>query len=105
MFLLIGNVPLNRSTSVGADRKRRVAFLPRKSSQADLLMDPNGRCFFQLAQDVGQAMGGLQADKKMDMIGDTADSLRQPTETGKLRSQTPGPTPAPPPRTGARAPA
>src|SRR5713101_2352825 len=87
MFFLIGDVLLNRRPRGSANRKRRVAFLPGKCSQPDLLMDPNRGCLFQFAQDVGQAVAGFQTDEKMDMIGYATDPLWEPSEPGKRASQ------------------
>jgi hypothetical protein len=87
VLLLMSDVLLDGLPSGRANRKCRVAFLSGKRWQANLLMNPDRRDFFQFAHDVGQAMGGPQTDEKMDMIGNATDSLREPTQPGNRAAQ------------------
>ena len=87
MFLLIRDVLLNRRPRGGAYGECRIAFLPGKGSQADLLMHPCRGSLFQLTHDVRQTMSRFQADQKVDMIGHAADALRKSTEARNDSSQ------------------
>src|SRR6478672_2319775 len=80
MFLLIRDVLLNRRPRGGAYGECRIALLPGKRSQADLLMHPCRGSLFQLTHDVRQTMSRFQADQKVDVIVDTADALRNSTK-------------------------
>src|ERR1051325_5486958 len=87
VFLLIRDVPLDHRPRGGAHRERRVAYLPGKGEQADLLMYPRRRCFFQLTHEIRQAMSSFQANEQMDMIRDAADALRKSAEAGNGPAQ------------------
>ena len=81
MFLLGGNVFTNRRALRSADGEGAITFLPLKGALADFIVDPPGRNTFQLAQDVGEAMGGAQTDEQMHMVGDTADGFGDAIQT------------------------
>jgi hypothetical protein len=87
MLLLIRDVLLNRLPRGSAHRKCRIAFLPGKGPQADLLLHPFRGSLFQLAQNVRQAMSRFQTDQKVDVIGHTADALWKSAEAGDGPSQ------------------
>ena len=91
MLDLIADVFLHPRTRCRAHRKSTISFLPRKSTQLDLVTHPHRRCFLQFAQKIRQTMRGLQSNKKVHMIGHTADTLRNSTEarhgTTKIRVQ------------------
>ncbi len=80
MLVLIGDVALHRFPCVRADREGRVADLPSKRRQTDLLVYPDRRRFLQFALHVGQAMGRVQTDEKMDMIVHATNLLRKSAE-------------------------
>jgi hypothetical protein len=42
------------------------------------LVDPVCRCLFQLAQEIRQAVRGLEADQQMHVIGNATDAFGTP---------------------------
>ena len=81
MFILIGDVVSDRCHGRGADGERCVSLLPRKPWVATRICGPLRGSLFQIPQKVGQAMGGLQANEQVHMIGDSADALGGTAET------------------------
>ena len=81
MFLLIRNVLLHASPRRRADGEGAVSFLPDESSVFDLFVYPDRRCLLQLPHEVGEAMGRLQSDEKMNMVLHPANTLAKASET------------------------
>src|SRR5947199_10315389 len=72
---LLLDVTANRLALGSADRKRTVAFLPCKTTDANLIVYPPGRNGLQLAKHISKAVRRAKADQQMHMIRDTTDAL------------------------------
>src|SRR2546428_11491656 len=70
---LLLDVTANHLALGSADRKRTVAFLPCKITDANLIVHPTGRNGLQLAKHISNAMRRAKADQQM--IRDTTDAL------------------------------
>jgi len=72
---LLLDVTANHLALGSADRKRTVALLPCKITDANLIVHPTGRNGLQLAKHISKAMRRAKADQQMHVIRDTTDAL------------------------------
>ena len=80
MLGLVRDVFLHLRPRCRTHRECPIAFLPRKLTQHDLFMHPNGRSLFQLPHEIGQAMRRLQPHEQVYMIGHATDTLSETTQ-------------------------
>ena len=81
MLRSVRDVFLNLWSGRRTHRESSVAFLPRKLTQLDLFMHPNGRSLLQLPHEIGKAMGRLQPNQQVHMIGHATDTLSETTQS------------------------
>ena len=75
MFLLPADVAADVFAVGRADAECAIAFLPCKGAVTGLVMNPLRGNRLDVANHIGEAGGGFQPEKEVNMIGHTADSL------------------------------
>ena len=75
MFLLAGDVIGDGATIGGTYGEYAVSVLPGSGGLAYLVMHPAGRDGFHVANDVGEAMCGFEAQEQVDVIAGAAYGL------------------------------
>jgi len=73
---LVRDVTLHLRTGRRADSERSIPFLPGEPPQSDGFMNPSRGRLFKLQHEIGQAMGGLQSNELMHVIGHASYPLR-----------------------------
>jgi len=81
MFLLPRDIGTHAIPSRGTDSQSAVAFLPGKAPPSTYVVHPNAGGLFELPHEIGEAMGGLQADKQVHVIRRPADTVRFAAES------------------------
>lgn len=80
MLFLPGDVIADGFKGGWADTESSVSFLPMEIAEREGFRDPDGGGFFQLADEIGQTVGGFEIEQKMDMISNSANSLKKASE-------------------------
>lgn len=76
MLFLIRNVMAHGIESCRAHGESGIAVLPRETSEVETFFEMCGRGLFQFPHNIRETMGGLESDKKMNMVGRAANALR-----------------------------
>src|SRR3990172_6372903 len=87
MLLLVRDVMLHAIPCRGAHGEGGITLLPGERPRPDFLVHPGGRCFLEFTHHVREAVGGLEANEQMDVIGHTADTFRETAEAANSATE------------------